>query len=138
MRTLYIRRGLVSALPTGCAVLHVIPLYENLSWKECASANFEQRITWSRLIEGVHRRAVEERVADVEDVRQAPLRIGAMTQETAALNRQLKAFLTTKVYESDHLIEHRVQAVAKIEWLFNFLLTDPERISAGFRENLET
>lgn len=90
------------------------------------------------LIEGTHRQAIEEGVTDVADVRQASSRIAAMTEETAALNRQLKAFLTAKVYESNHLIEHRAQAVEKVEWLFNFLLTHPDRISAGFRENLET
>jgi dGTPase len=61
-----------------------------------------------------------------------------MTAETANLNRQLKAFLTARVYESKDLVEHRAQAVKKIEWLFSYLLAHPERISPGFRENLET
>src|SRR5690242_19641501 len=90
------------------------------------------------LILGMHRQAMEEGVTDVADVRHASSRIAAMTEETAALNRQLKAFLTAKVYESDHLIEHRAQAVEKVDWLFNFLLKHPDRISTGFRENLET
>jgi dGTPase len=90
------------------------------------------------LIEGTHQRAMESRVANVADVRKAPSRIAAMTEETAALNRQLKAFLAGHVYESADLIEHRARAVEKIAWLFQFLAAHPDQISAGFRENLET
>jgi dGTPase len=90
------------------------------------------------LIEGTYQRAVESGVGSVEDIRHAPSRIAAMTAETANLNRQLKAFLTARVYESKDLVEHRAQAVKKIEWLFSYLLAHPERISPGFRENLET
>ena len=75
--------GTSFGVANGLRSVTCAPYYENLSWKQCASANFEQRITWSRLVEGMHRRAVEERPADVEDGRQAPFRIGAMTQETA-------------------------------------------------------
>jgi dGTPase len=90
------------------------------------------------LIEGTHQRALETGVANVSDVRSAPTRIAAMTGQTAALNRQLKAFLARHVYESKDLVEHRARAVEKIEWLFGFLLAHPEQISAGFRENLQT
>jgi dGTPase len=89
------------------------------------------------LIEGTYRRAVDTGVESVSEVRNAPARIAAMTPEASAINRQLKTFLTERVYESPSLVEQRSHAVQKVDWLFNFFLTHPEQISAGFRENLE-
>jgi dGTPase len=89
-------------------------------------------------IEGTHAEAERTGIRTVEDVRQAPVRIAAMTQDTAGLNRRLKAFLNGRVYESAALVEHRNSAAGKIEWLFRYLLEHPEQISSGFRENLET
>jgi dGTPase len=89
------------------------------------------------LVEGTYQQAQRAGVTNIAEVRSAPARIAAMTPESAAINRQLKAFLTGRVYESRELVEQRARAVEKIEWLFNFLLAHPEQISSGFRENLE-
>lgn len=89
------------------------------------------------LIEGTYRQATDARVENVSEVRSAPGRIAAMTPATVAINRQLKAFLTARVYESPSLVKQRARAVKKVDWLFNFFLNQPEQISPGFRENLE-
>jgi dGTPase len=76
-------------------------------------------------------------VRSVEDVRRALRRLAAMTPETSEVNRQLKELLSKRVYQSAQLNEERTVAAAKIAYLFEYLCEHPERISAGFREQLE-
>jgi dGTPase len=89
------------------------------------------------LIEGTFQQAQALNVEDAEGVRHAPRRIASMTEQTAALNRQLKALLSERVYYSKALVDERERASSKISELFAFLVDHPESISPGFREQLE-
>jgi dGTPase len=88
-------------------------------------------------IHGTVNQARSANVRTVEDIRNAPRRLAAMTPETAELNRQLKALLSKRVYQSAWLNEERTLAAGKIAYLFEYLCERPEHISAGFREQLD-
>lgn len=88
-------------------------------------------------IEGTFRQAEASGAKNVWDVRQADRRLATTTPEGADLNRQLKALLTERVYQSAPLVEERRQVAAKLAVLFDFLMEHPDCISEGFREQLE-
>jgi dGTPase len=88
-------------------------------------------------IEGTVRRAKAEKVKTVEDVRCVKLRLAALTDEAAVLNRQLRSLLSAALYDSKPLIEHRRSAAAKVNWLFQHFLNHPEHVPSSFRESLE-
>lgn len=48
MRTLYLRPGLVKALPRDCCVLNVSPLLNSLILKICSYGTLEKRVAWQR------------------------------------------------------------------------------------------
>jgi dGTPase len=88
-------------------------------------------------IEGTRNKAELEKVKTVEDVRCAERRLAALTDEAAALNRQLRTLLAAAVYDSEALTQHRKSAASKVGWLFNHFLDHPEHVSAGFRDSLD-
>jgi dGTPase len=89
-------------------------------------------------IEGTRSKAEQKNIKTIEDIRRAEERIAVLTPDASGLNRQLKALLTSRVYDSPVLTEHRHSAASKVRWLFDYFLEHPEHISAGFRENLES
>ena len=89
-------------------------------------------------IEGTKSNAEQNSIKTIEDVRHAGERIAVLTPEASGLNRQLKALLTSRVYDSPALAEHRHSAASKVRWLFDYFLEHPEHIPTGFRENLES
>jgi dGTPase len=88
------------------------------------------------LIEGTVSAAQTAGAETVEDVRKLPYRIARMTPQTADLNARLKSLLVTHVYANQQLIADRNSAVQKLGELFEFLVSNPDRISAGYREHL--
>ena len=86
----------------------------------------------SGLIEGTVASAVESAAAGVEDVRQYPRRIAAFTPAAAETSRALKRFLFAKVYASDALGSDRQRSVAMIGELFEYFLSDPDRLPAPY------
>lgn len=90
----------------------------------------------SGLIQGTHDAAAKAGVETVEDVRALDHRVASLTPPAKDLNRQLKSFLFTRVYDTEPLLAERKAATEKIAGLFQFLLANPDHI-AGYREQLE-
>lgn len=82
----------------------------------------------SGLILGTQEEARDSGVQGVDDVRNSPRRLVRFTPETAETNRQLKSFLTARVYTSKPLIEERERASAQIERLFHYYLDHPDQL----------
>ncbi|MBV9442597.1 MAG: dNTP triphosphohydrolase [Acidobacteriaceae bacterium] len=88
------------------------------------------------LVRGTLEAAQEAAVETAEDVRKLETRLARMTPEAADINRQLRNVLVTRVYSYTQLVEERSAAVIKVGELFEYLMENPERVSAGYRENL--
>jgi dGTPase len=88
------------------------------------------------LVRGTAEAAQEAAVETAEDVRKLETRLARMTPEAAEINRQLRNVLVTRVYSYTQLVEERSAAVIKVGELFEYLMENPERVSAGYRENL--
>lgn len=73
-------------------------------------------------------------VQSVEEVRCRPARIACYTDQTAAINGEMKQFLRREVYLSDLVQTEREESVAKIAALFEYLLDHPEKIPDAYRE----
>ncbi|MDX2154730.1 MAG: dNTP triphosphohydrolase [Bryobacteraceae bacterium] len=86
----------------------------------------------SGLIEGTAAKAAG--LGDYEAVRRAPQRVGAYSPAAAETSLALKAFLRSRVYFSDDLVEERGRAAVAIAELFGFYLKYPERLPPGHRE----
>jgi dGTPase len=89
------------------------------------------------LIRGTRAAAANSRAQSVEDVRCLNERIARLSPETADLNAKLKELLVTRAYSSSRLLTDRNEAVKKVQAVFEFLMQNPERVSAGYREHLE-
>jgi dGTPase len=89
------------------------------------------------LIQGTQDAAIESRSQNVGDVRCLNERLARLSPETAELNANLKELLVSRAYSSPRLVADRNAAVKKVQSLFEFLVQNPERVSAGYREHLE-
>jgi dGTPase len=92
-------------------------------------------IDWlvSGLVEGTLTAAGE--LKSVEEVRKQPGRVARFTPETAAGTAELKAFLKSRVYQTEHLADERRRAVGRIAALFEMFLERPERLPANYLED---
>ncbi|MBV8073332.1 MAG: dNTP triphosphohydrolase [Acidobacteriaceae bacterium] len=90
------------------------------------------------LIEGTAQAAKSSGVEMPEDVREVNDRIARMTPQSEEIKAQLKLLLSEGFYSFAKLVEERTFAVAKMNAVFEYLLDHPERVSAGYREALET
>jgi len=73
-------------------------------------------------------------LADVDAVRAHSERVARFTPEAARASAQLKRFLRDSVYESPALVQARRDSVLQIAGLFKFLLENPDRMPAVYRE----
>lgn len=89
------------------------------------------------LIQGTRDAAANLKAQSIKDVRYLNERIARLSPETAELNARLKNLLVTRAYSNSRLVADRDGAVKKIQALFEFLLKNPEQVSAGYREHLE-
>ena len=89
------------------------------------------------LINGTNQAVEQSRVETIEDIRGLGHRLASMTQETALLNRQLKALLKSHVYSHPRVVAERSTAMRHLGELFNYLVANPECVSAGYRESLK-
>jgi len=71
----------------------------------------------------------------MEEVREQPVRVAQFTPETAAGTAELKAFLKSRVYQTEHLADERRRAVGRIAALFELFLEHPERLPANYLED---
>ena len=90
------------------------------------------------LVQGTARAADAAGMRSVNDVRALGYRLACLTPEAAEINRQIKQLLTDRVYSYAVLIEDRSAAVGKLGELFGFLLENPECVSPGYREHLNS
>jgi dGTPase len=89
------------------------------------------------LIEGTVGAAKAAGVESVDDVRNLDYRIARLTDDTLAINRQMRTLLINNVYANEDLIQHRKTAQQRLGCLFEFLMQNPERVSPGYREALQ-
>ena len=76
-------------------------------------------------------------LGDVEEVRKHPARLAVFLPEAAELNRQLKQYLRTRIYEAPELVATRLDLAAKLGRLFEHYLAHPEALPASFRAEFE-
>jgi dGTPase len=89
------------------------------------------------LIQGTLEAAMHSKARGVEDLRGLNERIARLSPETAELNGQLKQLLATRAYSCSRLLADRNDALKKVQALFEFLVQNPECVSAGYREHLK-
>jgi dGTPase len=71
----------------------------------------------------------------VEEVREQPGRVARFTPETAAGTAELKAFLKSRVYQTEHLADERRRSIGRIAALFELFVEHPERLPANYLED---
>jgi dGTPase len=86
------------------------------------------------LIESTRRAVDLSGAVIVDDIRKAPKRLAAFSQEAAAKNAQLKRFLFTHVYEQAVITEDRNRSVRCLEELFQYYLRSPGSMPASHEE----
>lgn len=93
-------------------------------------------INWmvSGLIEGTVQGA--EQCPNLDAVRKHPSRIVRFSPETAEGTRQIKAFLRSRVYQSNELVASRNESTGRITALFEFFLANPDRLPSNYREEM--
>ncbi len=74
-------------------------------------------------------------VVDVEQVRSHPSRVARFAAEAAAGTAELKAFLKSRLYETERLADGRRHNTGRIAALFEFYLNHPERLPANYLED---
>ena len=90
------------------------------------------------LIETTQRRVKGSCVASVEDIRKAPHRLAAFSDEAAVSNTQLKRFLFAHVYEQAVITEDRDRSLGALEELFHYYLRAPGSMPAAHEELVRT
>jgi dGTPase len=89
------------------------------------------------LIEGTMEAVQAAGVETAEDVRQLDHRLARLSDETLAINRQMRTLLISHVYGNTQLILDRKLAQERMGTLFQFLVQNPEHVSPGYREALK-
>jgi dGTPase len=93
-------------------------------------------INWlvSGLMQGTIATARELGGANSDDIRAHPRRIARFSGETAAGSAQIKALLTSTVYQSQQLADARLESVGRIGALFERFLMSPELLPLNYLE----
>jgi len=86
----------------------------------------------------VRRRVVALGVASLEDVRNAPERIAALSAEMEAQRAGAKEFLYAGLYNSPTLEEARTHATEIVESLFAALIADPTLLPEDHQTQIPT
>lgn len=89
------------------------------------------------LIEGTIAAAEAAGVKDIEDVQNLDHRIAKLSDQSLAVNRQIRALLIAKVYGNGDLIHDRKLAQERLGSLFRYLVKHPDSVSPGYREVLK-
>jgi dGTPase len=89
------------------------------------------------LVEGTAQRAEEAGAGTVEDVRALAFRLAQFRPGIAEISRQIKTLLIDRLYSYAQLVEERSAAIQKMGELFGYLVEHPDRISQGYREQLD-
>jgi dGTPase len=102
---------------------------------ECLRALINQLV--SGLIQGTLECVEKSGVRSVEDVRAYPGRLVCFLPATGEANKQLKRFLTSRLYESGVLSDDRAESSGMISSLFQFFLDHPDRLPESYAESGE-
>jgi dGTPase len=86
------------------------------------------------LIENTRHQVEASGVKTVEDVHSKDRRLAAFSPDAAALNADLKRFLTSRVYSHAAIAEDRERSAAALDALFNFFLDHPDRMPKYYAE----
>jgi dGTPase len=89
------------------------------------------------LIQGTSDAVATSGVQTVDDIRALPHRLATLTPHAQEVNTQLHAVLVKHLYAHVDLVQDREIAVRKLGELFQFLLANPDHVSAGYRERLK-
>jgi dGTPase len=89
------------------------------------------------LIEGTVAAAEGAGVMTVQDVRDLDQRIAKLTDDSLAINRQMRTLLINNVYANNGLIQDRKLAQERMGRLFQYLVQNPDSVSPGYREALK-
>jgi dGTPase len=84
------------------------------------------------LIENTRRTLAEHRIDSVEAVRRHPKRLVSFSPEAAAQNGALRDFLRRRLYHHPQIVDERQRAVEATEELFQFYLTEPQRLPPSY------
>ncbi len=79
----------------------------------------------------------EARIASVEDVRKTGRRLVGFSEETGALNRELKRFLRHDLYDHTVLRRAREDVQHQLENLFGYYLAQPEKLPLSHRGRID-
>jgi dGTPase len=89
------------------------------------------------LIEGTVAAAERADVHDAHEVPELDHRLAILNTEALTINRQLRQLLIDRVYANPDLIQERKLAQERLGRLFEFLITQPDQVSPGYREALK-
>jgi dGTPase len=89
------------------------------------------------LIEGTAAAADAAGAQTSDDVRHLDHRIARLTDDALAINRQMRTLLISHVYANSELIQDRKVAQERLGCLFQFLVSNPDQVSPGYREALK-
>jgi dGTPase len=106
---------------------------ERVRFLECLRALIDLLV--SGLIEGTFLAA--QGVADLDEIRQSPIRLAAFTPAAYATNFALKRFLKRRVYFSELLAGERILSSAMIAELFQFFLDHPDSLPDHYADSAE-
>ncbi len=90
------------------------------------------------LIREVGRRVAASNITTLEQVRQAPDRLAALSQAMESDRAAAKAFLHANMYNSPDMEEDHVHAAKVVEGLFGALMADPALLPADHRAQIPT
>jgi len=88
------------------------------------------------LIHGTSEQLAWQSIGSVEQVRTAPYRLACFDREMTELNREIKLFLRSALYDHDVLRSAREDVQRKLEQLFLYYTDRPERLPTGHRQRI--
>jgi dGTPase len=88
----------------------------------------------SDLIETTRAQVLAHGAQSVEDIRRAPRRLAAFSEQQAAISAALKQFLLRRLYNHPAIVEERERSVEALEQLFRFYLDHPGAMPEYFSQ----
>jgi dGTPase len=90
------------------------------------------------MLHEVTRRVLSSGIQTLEDVRNAPARLVALSEPVEAIRASTKAFLYDHLYNSPELSDLHAHAEAVVEGLFEVLLANPALLPEDHQEEIQT
>lgn len=109
---------------------------EKLKFNEALKRMLDRMV--SDLIGNTRQRIGAQAIKSIEDVREAPGRLAAFSDEVETERRETKEFLYANLYFSNELKPEKQQAEVVVTELFDYWMAHPEELPASYREKAET